>query len=200
VSSSSMSPCNGSRVALTIARRSLCSSSHTAGEPAGAGAAAPRSLACRSSSNRPPKTRPSTGAWSDAGPCLRSGTLDNDTWHTRDAANRRAETLARDHSVDTETPQAIDRPRDTVGRPPRPRTVAETRGGLSGTTAAAPRYATVVTVKSLPFLEPMELALGLSGQRQASAAVLTNPRHRRLQAGVRPNADRKFLKYYTLGT
>ena len=68
------------------------------------------------------------------------GILDIDTWRTRDAATRGSETLARDHSVGIEIPRAIDRPRGTAGRPSRPRTVAETRGGLSGTRGTEVRY------------------------------------------------------------
>ena len=114
----------------------------TDGWPVVAGPAAPISRACRSPSDRPPKTTPSTGVLYDGTLCLQSATLGSDTWRTHDAAIHEVRTLAHGRNEGIETPRAIDMLQGTADMPPRLRTVAGTAEGSSETPGVASAHAT----------------------------------------------------------
>src|SRR5208283_4768517 len=107
---------------------------------AGAAKAAPRCRACQSSSGRPPRTKPSAAFSYYAGSSPPSTKPGDDKWHIANVGASPIHTNADFHSSDTRTPLASGRPPGTVGKPPRRRTLTETRAESSETEAAAPPY------------------------------------------------------------
>ena len=130
VSSTSISPCSGSRPASVRAKQTR--------------------HACRWSSDRRPKTNGSMGFWSHEEPSRQLARPDDGSRHTAAVDDSTIRTLADVHIGHKRSRRAIDRPPGTLGRLPRWRSRFETAVASWEMAVWAPLHATYWGMLSQP--------------------------------------------------